>query len=59
MLRTCKDCQIQKDTDEFYKKYYRKKNYLYISHTCAACKKVKDKEYFKNYYLKKKQKLQL
>jgi len=56
MLRTCKDCQIQKNIDEFYKKNYKKNNYVWIAHTCSECKKNKDREYFKKLYFKKKNK---
>jgi len=56
MLRTCKDCQIQKNIDEFYKKNYKKNNYVWIAHICSECKKNKDREYFKKLYLKKKNK---
>ena len=42
MLRTCKDCQIQKNIDEFYKKNYKKNNYVWIAHICSECKKNKD-----------------
>lgn len=59
MLRTCKDCQIQKNIDEFYKKTYKKNNYVWIAHTCSECKRIKNKEYFRQLYLQKKlQKIQ-
>ena len=44
MLRTCKDCQIQKNIEKFYKKLYKKNNYVWIAHTCSECKRIKDKE---------------
>lgn len=47
MQKLCKDCNIEKPVDQFYKSYNKKVNKQYYRLNCIPCENKRSKEYHK------------